>query len=125
MHVASLDKGQRSVKGLNSGSEGVVTVSLIVTVQKPAQGKGLGKAATLSNGDIGPLIRTVIDEMPSNEARSPSHIHARILRRAIHKGRMLDDLHLGDVLIALRNAGYRVDRETGLLQGPGHGRQAG
>ena len=125
VHVASLDKGQRSVKGLNSGSEGVVTVSLILTVQKPAQGKGLGKAATLSNGDIGPLIRTVIDEMPSNEARSPSHIHARILRRAIHKGRVLDDLHLGDVLIALRNAGYRVDPETGLLQGPGRGRQAG
>ena len=31
VHVAILDKGQRSVKGLNSGSEGVVTVDLIVT----------------------------------------------------------------------------------------------
>ena len=27
-HVAILDKGQRSVKGLNSGSESVVTVDL-------------------------------------------------------------------------------------------------
>ena len=34
-HVAILDKGQRSVKGLNSGSEGVVTVDLVVTLQKP------------------------------------------------------------------------------------------
>ncbi len=32
-HVAILDKGQRSVKGLNSGSESVVTVDLILTVQ--------------------------------------------------------------------------------------------
>ena len=37
VHVAILDKGQRSVKGLNSGSEGVVTVDLIVTLQKPAE----------------------------------------------------------------------------------------
>jgi hypothetical protein len=35
VHVAILEKGQRSVKGLNSGSEGVVTVDLIVTLQKP------------------------------------------------------------------------------------------
>ncbi|MGH8546068.1 MAG: DNA methyltransferase, partial [Gammaproteobacteria bacterium] len=35
VHVAILDKGQRSVKGLNSGSEGVVTVDLILTVRKP------------------------------------------------------------------------------------------
>ena len=43
VHVAILDKGQRSVKGLNSGSEGVVTVDLIVTVQKPARGEGTGE----------------------------------------------------------------------------------
>ena len=46
VHVATLDKGQRSVKGLNSGSEGVVTVDLIVTMQKPAKAEGTGKAAT-------------------------------------------------------------------------------
>ena len=34
VHVVILDKGQRSVKGLNSGSEGVVTVDLILTVRK-------------------------------------------------------------------------------------------
>lgn len=35
-HVAILDNGQRSVKGLDSGSGSVVTVDLILTVQKPA-----------------------------------------------------------------------------------------
>ena len=117
VHVAILDKGQRSVKGLNSGSEGVVTVDLIVTMQKPSNGEGTGKAATLANGDTDALIRAAIDELSADEARNPSHVYARILRKAIRKGLVLDDLHLGDVLIALRNAGYRVDRKTGLLCG--------
>ena len=115
VHVAILDKGQRSVKGLNSGSEGVVTVDLIVTVQKPAKGEGTGKAVALADGDTDALFRAAIDELPADEARNPSHVHARILRKAIRKGLVLDKLHLGDVLIALRNAGYSVDRKTGLL----------
>ena len=51
VHVAILDKGQRSVKGLNSGSEGVVTVDLIVTVQKPAEDFGTDRSVILANGD--------------------------------------------------------------------------
>ena len=116
-HVAILDKGQRSVKGLNSGSEGVVTVDLILTVQKPAKGEGTGRTATLANGDTDALIRAAVDEMSADEACNPSHVYARILRKAIQKGLVLDELHLGDVLIALRNAGYAVDRKTGLLYG--------
>jgi len=117
VHVAILDKGQRSVKGLNSGSEGVVTVDLILTMQKPAKGEETQKAVELANGDTDALIRAVIDEQSADEGRHPSHVYARILRKAIRKGLVLDDLHLGDVLIALRNAGYGVDRKTGLLSG--------
>ena len=43
VHVAILDKGQRSVKGLNSGSEGVVTVDLLMTVRKPVNGERTGR----------------------------------------------------------------------------------
>ena len=117
VHVAILDKGQRSVKGLNSGSESVVTVDLIVTVQKPANGEGTGRAVPLANGDTDALIRAAIDELPADEASNPSHVYAQILRKAIQKGLVLDELHLGDVLIALRNTGYGVDRKTGLLYG--------
>ena len=46
-HVAILDKGQRSVKGLNSGSESVVTVDLILTVQKPANAESADDAHAL------------------------------------------------------------------------------
>ena len=115
VHVAILDKGQRSVKGLNSGSEGVVTVDLIVTMQKPAAGERPEQGATLASGDTEALIRAAVDEVSADEVSNPSRVYARILRKAIQKGLVLDDLHLGDVLIALRNAGYGIDRKTGLL----------
>ena len=117
VHVALLDKGQRSVKGLNSGSEGVVTVDLVLTVQRPRKGVGTGRAVTLANGDTDSLIRAAIDELADDKPCDASHVYARTLRKAIQKGLLLDDLHLGDVLIALRNAGYRVDRKTGRLYG--------
>ena len=115
VHVAILDKGQRSVKGLNSGSEGVVTVDLIVTVQKPTKGESADDAIELTNGDTEKLIAEAIDELSVDDARNPSHIYARILRKALQKHLVLDGLHLSDVLISLRNAGYLIDRKSGLL----------
>ena len=114
VHVAILDKGQRSVKGLNSGSEGVVTVDLIMTCKSRRRAKER-EVQTLANGDTDALIRSAVGEMSAVEARNPSHVYARILRKAIQNELVLDELHLGDVLIALRNAGYSIDRKTGLL----------
>ena len=115
VHVAILDKGQRSVKGLSSGREGVVTVDLVVTVQKPKKGERSDDGHGLSNGDTAELISEAINELSVDDARNPSHVYARILRKAIQKHIVLDELHLGDVLIALRNAGYSVESKTGLL----------
>lgn len=120
-HVAILDKGQRSVKGLNSGSEGVVTVDLILTVQKPARQFQRETAATLGNEDAAALIEGAIGELGPGDARNASHVYARVLRKAIQRHLALDDLHLGDVLMALRNAGYSIDRKTGLLRKSGSG----
>jgi len=119
IHVAILDKGQRSVKGLNSGSEGVVTVDLIITVQKPAKGEVSDDGHDLRNGDTADLIAAAVRELADEDARNPSHVYARILQKAIARHFVLDDLHLGDVLVALRNAGYAIDRKTGLLSREG------
>ena len=72
---------------------------------------------TLADGDTKALIGAAIGDLSADEACNPSHVYARILRKAIQKGLVLDELHLGDVLIALRNAGYGVDQKTGLLRG--------
>ncbi|WP_407177972.1 DNA methyltransferase [Bradyrhizobium sp. STM 3562] len=112
VHVAILDKGQRSVKGLNSGSEGVVTVDLVVTLQKPVDPSKSG--ADLIQADPRALIRKALDSIPET-MRSPSYIYATIVRDAIKRHQMLDHLHLSDVLIALRDAGYTIDAKKGLL----------
>ena len=117
VHVAILDKGQRSVKGLNSGSEGVVTVDLIMTVRKPSEGEATETTATIALGNVDALIRTVIDKLSGDEACNPSLVYGRILRKAIQNGLVLDELHLSDVLIALRDAGFGIDRKTGLIYG--------
>ena len=115
VHVAILDKGQRSVKGLNSGSESVVTVDLILTVQRPTQNEPASDAHELQNGDTSQLIAEAIGELSPPQVGNASHVYARILRKAIQKHYTLDDLHLGDVLVSLRNAGYGVDPKTGHL----------
>jgi hypothetical protein len=113
-HVAILDKGQRSVKGLNSGSEGVVTVDLVVTLQKPEKAVAKTGHGDLALADASELIASTISNLPK-DSRNPSHVYAAILRDAIKKHLLVDRLHLSDVLIALRNSGFSVDRKTGLL----------
>ena len=117
-HVAILDKGQRSVKGLNSGSEGVVTVDLILTMQKPTKDDDAEAASAPVAGDKQKFIEDAIKSLSAEDAKNPSHLYARILREAIHQHFVLDDLHLGDVLIALRNAGFSIDRKTSALSNP-------
>jgi hypothetical protein len=115
VHVAILDKGQRSVKGLNSGSESVVTVDLIMTIQKPFAAGASNPACEPAQADARELIERALANMPRNRTRNPSHVYAAILRDAIQRQQAVDHLHLGDVLIALRNAGYGIDPKTGLL----------
>jgi 16S rRNA G966 N2-methylase RsmD len=122
VHVAILDKGQRSVKGLSSGSESVVTVDLIITVRKPD-----GEAAAAQEqqpADAAGLIREAVAAMGLSVLDSPSHLYAAILRRAIERHLLLDHLHLSDVLVALRQAGYAIDRKTGRLEAPDPARAA-
>ena len=114
VHVAILDKGQRSVKGLNSGSEGVVTVDLIVTLQKPAQASESDQRTNLVQADARALIDHALAAIPET-MRSPSHVYAAIIRDAIKQHQAVDHLHLSDVLIALRDAGYTIDSKKGLL----------
>ena len=115
VHVAILDKGQRSVKGLKSGTEGVVTADLILTVRKPFKNSNMQFPLKLVEGNAQDLIGRIIGELALETTPNPSHVYARVIREAIHNNIVLDDLHFSDVLIALRNAGFRVDRKTGML----------
>ena len=111
-HVCVLDKGQRSVKGLNSGKEGVATLDLIVTLQKPAKKGRRGRKQEFTYDDV---ISQVEHETDFNQFQSPSHIYLSLLKRAMQKGVSLEHLHLSDVLINLRQRGIVVDAQSGKL----------
>ena len=115
VHVAILDKGQRSVKGLNSGTEGVVTADLILTIRKPFTDSNMHLPLRLVEENAQDIVARIIEELALETTPNPSHVYARVIREAIRNGIVLDELHFSDVLIALRNAGYRVDEKTGML----------
>ncbi len=118
VHVAILDKGQRSVKGLSSGSEGVVTVDLVLTVQKPMEAMVAKLVETPVQGKPSELIEAALRSLPEDKARNPSYVYAATVREAIQRHEAVEHLHLSDVLIALRNNGFIIDPKSGLLNKP-------
>ncbi len=115
IHLAILDKRQRSVKGLNSGSESVVTVDLVLTVSKA--GGGAAKPVR-RQADAAALLTAAVERLNTEERRNPSYVYAATVREAIRRGQLIDHLHFADVLIALRNSGYAIDAKSGLLDRP-------
>jgi len=117
VHMAILDKGQRSVKGLNSGSEGVVTVDLVLTIQKPSP-DAKHKRLVGAGRPVQALLQDAARSLAADHARNPSYVYAAVVREAIDHGEALDGLHYSDLLIALRNAGFKLDPKKGLLDRP-------
>lgn len=117
-HVAILDKGQRSVKGLNSGSESVVTIDLVLTIQKPEHSTTRQTATSPAKGNTRELIEAALRGLDGEKARNPSYVYVATVREAILRHQTVEHLHLSEVLIALRNSGYSVDPKTGLLNEP-------
>ena len=122
VHVAILDKGQRSVKGLNSGSENVVTVDLVMTVRKPDSGEKR-EAELPKEAGASDLLESALRSLDEDRSLNPSYVYAATIREAIRRHQRLDSLHLGDVLISLREAGYTIDAKTGLLNMPASAQQ--
>jgi 16S rRNA G966 N2-methylase RsmD/DNA-directed RNA polymerase subunit RPC12/RpoP len=119
IHIGILDKGQRSVKGLASGSEGVTTLDLILTVRKPFL-----KVGNPSVVSVPPALDDVVHDALANidfdVHVSPSHIYLMLLKRAFELGISVDQLHLADVLNWLEKQGIRVNKKTGLLEKENH-----
>jgi DNA modification methylase len=110
--IALLDKGQRSVKGLASGTEHVVTADLVITLRKAAK-RGRSKPSPVKSAreQVAEILRTA---SPS-DLRTPSHAYLHVIRSAVRADIDLQSLHLSEVLATLRSMGFAVDRRTGAL----------
>ncbi|MGI8519155.1 MAG: DNA methyltransferase [Actinomycetota bacterium] len=106
--VCLLDKGQRSVKGLTSGYERVVTTDLIMTMRKST-------VQDCPRVEPGESIDESIARVLSDEGSgiSPSYLYLRVIKRYLRRGWALDRLSYGHILETADDLGLRVDSRTG------------
>ncbi len=116
VHIGILDKGQRSVKGLNSGSESVATLDLVVTVQKPEGRNSVSAEKSEASMTMPELIHRTLASLEVRSLPTASHVYLTILKAAFAAGLNVESLHLSDVLSALREKGLSANAKSGLLE---------
>lgn len=112
--IASLDKGQRSVKGLASGFEHVVTVDLVLTMGLPTDNAELAPMLQPSHEDVRGAASNL-----AQSADTPSHLYVSLLRHGLQAGWDLGAIDLRDVTSALLDDGFEVDNKRGWLVSTG------
>lgn len=112
--ISILDKGQRSVKGLNSGKEKVVTLDLIVTVKKQ-NSNVISDKFNLECNSHG-FIEDTIENIEFNENITASHVYLDVLRNAMYEGLNIADIDLADIVDVIHKKGYKIDEAKGTLK---------
>lgn len=109
-HVAILDKGQRSLKGLASGFEGVVTSDLILTMRP-----GRAIQAVPSEPPLGALEEAIDEALHGAERPSPTRIYLDVVTRYLKRGWRVEGIGVADIRDAVLSRGHRLDPASGLL----------
>lgn len=111
--VATLHKGQRSVKGLASGFENVATLDLVLSMRpsEPAPPARLRRPAT---ADVEAVVQ---DLLIRQHETTPSHLYLELLRHGFRNGWDLGGLDLRHVSEFVAARGLAVHSKTGRLSG--------
>ncbi len=112
--VSVLDKGQRSVKGLSSGFENVVTFDLILSMRKA----GVGEQPSFATPGADEFERVVDKVLASEQAVAPSHVYVGVIRNYLERHLDLTEVDMEHVAVALDRRGYGVESVTGRLIAP-------
>lgn len=112
VRINILDKGQRSVKGLVSGTEGVATLDLIVSLRKGDEAENRERHDDYSDAET---VQAVVDKYADMQDMTASHLYLEVLRQAIYEDREVGSIDLGHILDALDKAGYKVNSDTGKI----------
>jgi len=110
-HIAVLDKGQRSVKGLASGFENVVTADLVLSMQKVRAPNGYAIQAAPN----GYLDRAIDDAIAGKERDTPSHVYLGVVRQYLRDGYDVGAIDMAHIADHLSDLGYTVHPGTGTL----------
>lgn len=113
--LSSIDKGQRSVKGLASGREGVVTSDLVFSARKPRSSVEIVPITT-STEPLADSARAVLEELRGPALSTPSRVYLAVVRRYLERHWDIEPLHFDDLVTALLADGYIIDEESGRLK---------
>ncbi len=108
--ISVLDKGQRSVKGLASGFENVVTADLVLSMRKARAGESLELEHAPSNA-----TQTAVGEALQAEAPTPTHVYLQVVRSFLRHHWDASDLDIAEIGFELRARGFDVHPGSGLL----------
>jgi DNA modification methylase len=111
-HVTMLDKGQRSVKGLASGFEGIVTSDLILTMRKATE----ADAATLVDAPEGALHEAIDEALEQEGSLTPTKVYLWIVTKYLHNEWKVSGITIGGIQDDLLGRGYDLDAATGVLE---------
>lgn len=109
--VTLLNKGQRSVKGLASGFENVVTMDLVLSMQKTGQ----GQVSLPGPAPKGGLERALTAIMRKKDADTPSRVYLELIRHYFRWHWDVAGLDIADVATLLSGLGFEVDAASGML----------
>lgn len=110
-HIAVLDKGQRSVKGLASGFENVVTADLVLSMQKVRTPNG----HRIDAAPGGYLDRAIDTAIAGKERDTPSHVYLGVVRQYLRDGYDVGAINMTHIAERLSELGYTVHAATGTL----------
>ncbi len=110
-HVTRLDKGQRSVKGLASGLESVVTADLILTMRK-ATGD---QVAALQEPPASALERALRGALAQPGDLTPTKVYLWVITEYLRNAWKLDGVTVSGIRATLEDRGFDIDPATGAL----------
>jgi hypothetical protein len=114
--IRLLDKGQRSVKGLASGFEGVVTCDLMLSMRPVPESE-----VPLLIRSPESLVDTAAAVVTGREFKlmeSPSRVYVAMVRRYLENDWSLGGLDLAKASAAMRELGFQQDPKTGRFATP-------
>ncbi len=105
--IALLDKGQRSVKGLASGGEDVVTIDLILTMRKR---RFADPPWSPDDQHLDPVLD---DVLARNSHATPSHVYLDVVRAYLRHHWDPTGVDFSAVSRGLAARGYQADAKSG------------
>jgi 16S rRNA G966 N2-methylase RsmD len=108
--ISVLDKGQRSVKGLASGFENVVTADLVLSMHKARE----GESAELEHAPAD-ATQTAVNEALEAGAPTPTHVYLQVVRSFLRHHWDASELDIAEIGLELRTRGLDVHPASGFL----------